>query len=99
MVRHKRRETKLRAAKIKSALLSNNGRLKCEVLGCSFDFFETYGEVGFEFAHVHHLKPLADRETPTATKLDDLVIVCANCHAMIHRGGKCRPLEDLVRAK
>ena len=25
-------------------------------------------------------------------KLKDLAVVCANCHAMIHIGGKCRPL-------
>jgi len=97
MVRHKRREQKLRVAKIKSALQAGGGRLRCEVPKCDFDFFETYGEVGFEFAHVHHLKPLADLETPAATKLDDLAIVCANCHAMIHRGGKCRPLEGLIK--
>lgn len=99
MVRHKRREQKLRVAKIQSTLQANGGRLKCEVPRCGFDFFETYGEVGFEFAHVHHLKPLADREAPASTKLDDLAVICANCHAMIHRGGKCRPLEGLVKAR
>ena len=99
MVRHKRREQKLRAVKIQEFFRAHGGCLKCEVPGCGFDFFETYGEVGFEFAHVHHLKPLASRETPTATKLSDLAIVCANCHSMIHRGGKCRPLTGLVKIK
>ncbi|WP_422110022.1 hypothetical protein [Bradyrhizobium elkanii] len=28
--------------------------------------------------------------------LKDLAIVCANCHAMIHTGGQCRPLEGLI---
>jgi 5-methylcytosine-specific restriction protein A len=28
--------------------------------------------------------------------LKDLAIVCANCHAMIHRNGECRPLEGLI---
>ena len=98
MVRHRRREQKLRAAKIKEALKASGGHLCCEVPGCGFDFYKTYGDLGFEFTHVHHLNPLADRATPSATKLSDLAIVCANCHAMIHRGGSCRPLEDLIKA-
>jgi hypothetical protein len=28
--------------------------------------------------------------------LKDRAIVCANCHAMIHRNGDCRPLERLI---
>ena len=96
MIRHRRREQKLRAAKVQAALKAGDGRLRCEVPGCGFDFLEVYGEPGREFAHVHHLKPLGDRTTPSATKLSDLVIVCVNCHAMIHRGGACRPLEQLI---
>jgi predicted HNH restriction endonuclease len=29
------------------------------------------------------------------TGLDDLIVVCANCHAMIHVGGECRSPESL----
>jgi predicted HNH restriction endonuclease len=29
--------------------------------------------------------------------IDDLVIVCANCHAMIHRGGGCLDYLDLLK--
>jgi hypothetical protein len=29
-------------------------------------------------------------------KLKDLAVVCANCHVMIHMGGKCRPLAGLI---
>jgi 5-methylcytosine-specific restriction protein A len=32
-------------------------------------------------------------------QLADLAIVCPNCHAMIHRGGKCRSLESLILRK
>jgi predicted HNH restriction endonuclease len=27
--------------------------------------------------------------------LADLAVVCANCHAMIHRWGECRKMESL----
>jgi predicted HNH restriction endonuclease len=95
---HRRREYKLREAKIKEALKSNSGRLLCEVPGCGFDFVERYGVLGEGFAHVHHLAPLGGApDDGFAVTLQDLAIVCPNCHAMIHRGGKCRPLEPLIR--
>lgn len=96
LVRHRKREQKLRDAKLKQAQQKNQGRLICEVPGCNFDFEKIYGELGKDFAHVHHLKPLADRESPSETSLDDLAVVCTNCHSMIHRGGKCRALGELI---
>ena len=96
-ITHRSREAKLRAAKIRSALEKGHGKLECEVPGCGFDFFYTYGEIGHRFAIVHHLAPLASSDASgEKTSLDDLVIVCANCHAMIHRGGECRPLDSLI---
>jgi hypothetical protein len=94
--KHRLREKSLRKKKIAETLRLHNDRLRCEVPGCGFDFFLTYGEVGRNFAHVHHKNPLSDRSSPTETKLSDLAIVCANCHAMIHHGGKCRALENLI---
>lgn len=96
MVLHRQRERRLREAKIRQAMGSGAGRLRCEVPGCGFDFFETYGDLGREFAFVHHRKGLAARGKPSQTRLDDLAIVCGNCHAMVHLGGQCRPLERLI---
>jgi len=98
MRQHRRREQRLRDEKIRQVVQST-GRLRCEVPGCGFDFFEVYGEIGEGFAHVHHLQPLADRLGPSQTKTSDLAIVCANCHAMIHRGDGTRPLESLILKK
>ncbi|MFH5805996.1 HNH endonuclease [Alienimonas sp. DA493] len=54
---------------------------------CAFDFGATYGPLGEGFIHVHHLAPLAavgeEHDVDPAT---DLVPVCPNCHAMLHRG-------------
>src|SRR5260221_10524139 len=96
---HRRREAALRKKKIAAALYENNGVLKCEVPRCGFDFAVRYGTLGKEFAHVHHLKPLSDSPAEgRAVALKELAIVCANCHAMIHRGGQCRPLAELIPA-
>jgi 5-methylcytosine-specific restriction protein A len=94
--RHRARERWLRDAKIAQAKAAHDGRLPCEVPGCGFDFFEVYGEIGRDYAQVHHLGPLGDRTRPSQTRLSDLAVVCANCHSMIHRGGESRPLEDLL---
>jgi 5-methylcytosine-specific restriction protein A len=61
------------------------GALRCE--GCGFDFAATYGELGHGFAECHHVVPLADLRAGSRTRLSDLVILCANCHRMIHRQG------------
>ncbi len=62
--------------------IRRNGSLCCEV--CSFDFERTYGERGNGFAEVHHTKPLHTLQPGSKTTLDDLAILCANCHRMVH---------------
>lgn len=94
---HRQRESKLRLGKIRDALRRDHGKLICEVPGCRFDFGARYGEIGMGYAQVHHLKPLNSvSRKGVRTKLTDLAIVRANCHAMIHKGGECRPLNNLI---
>ena len=93
-VKHRSRERSLRRAKIDAAM--HQGSLHCEVPGCGFDFERQYGDIGRGFAHVHHLRPLATLDVEQSVFLDDLAIVCANCHAMVHRNGECRELSTLV---
>jgi 5-methylcytosine-specific restriction protein A len=88
---HKRRERK-RSEEKKRAVLKAMGRLECEA--CDFDFQAIYGERGRGFAECHHTLPLS-KGTRT-TYLRDLVIVCANCHRMLHRGDLIS-VEDLRR--
>jgi len=90
-----RRDRNLREQKIRQAQLLGGGRLICEVPGCGFDFEAVYGKLGKGFAHVHHRKQLKTGERDSTPR--DLAIVCANCHAMIHRRGGCRELDDLIR--
>ena len=95
---HRSREDSLRRAKVAAAIAnSKDGRLRCEVPNCGFDFEAVYGRLGTGFAEVHHLRPLADMDAPVETTLDDLAVVCANCHRMIHLGGECRPMKSLIK--
>jgi 5-methylcytosine-specific restriction enzyme A len=76
------RNRRLVEAKRKKAMASN-GRLACEV--CEFDFSIACGDCGSGFIECHHTKPLAILGTEAKTHIDDLALVCANCHRMIHR--------------
>jgi len=72
-----------RNPKARSACIEHYGA-KCII--CDFDFQRKYGEIGKDFIHVHHTKPLG--EIGAEYKVDpinDLCPVCPNCHAMLHR--------------
>jgi len=93
---HRKREARLRKKKIAEVLKKNHGRLACEVPNCGFNFVERYGEIGTGFAQVHHKTPLGKaRDKGRNVLLSELVVVCPNCHAMIHIGGECRSIETL----
>lgn len=62
---------------------SHNGRLFCEV--CGFDFSEQYGELGNDFIEAHHIKPVSQMLENEKTRIEDIVMLCSNCHSMIHR--------------
>lgn len=94
---HRKREAKLRVETLRQAM-ANGAHLICEVPGCGFDFEARYGSLGFGYAEAHHMVPLASRTAKgRKTRLSDLVIVCANCHRMIHRDGASRPLKGLIK--
>jgi 5-methylcytosine-specific restriction enzyme A len=96
-VSHRKREAKMRNLKIAEAWRCNKGRLVCEVPNCGFEFLTRYGALGEGYAQVHHKVPLsAAPKEGRKVRLRDLVILCANCHAMIHRHGECHSVEKLI---
>lgn len=81
---HFRRERSRRIVeKKRQHCLSATGRLACEV--CAFDFAAFYGSIGRGYAECHHIRPLSELPFQRQTRLQDLAIVCANCHRMLHR--------------
>jgi 5-methylcytosine-specific restriction protein A len=68
--------------KKKNQALRTYGHLACE--GCHFDYLKVYGERGKGFMEAHHLKPLHTLLPGTMTRLEDLALLCANCHRMVH---------------
>lgn len=59
------------------------GRLICEI--CKFDFEKTYGEIGKDFIEGHHIRPISELNENDKTKVEDIIMVCSNCHKMLHR--------------
>ena len=80
------------ARRKKAQVLTATGALACEV--CGFDFGARYGKRGHGYAECHHRLPLS-RSGPARTHLNDLAIVCANCHRMLHRGDPLPTVEEL----
>ena len=57
---------------------------KCAV--CNFDFEVFYGAIGKNYIHVHHIVPLSEiGKEYELNPIEDLIPVCPNCHAIIHR--------------
>ncbi len=59
------------------------GRVYCEK--CGFDFEKVYGEIGKDFIECHHIIPLHKSDYTKTTRLEDLILLCSNCHRMEHR--------------
>ncbi|MCG5531278.1 HNH endonuclease [Halorhodospira halochloris] len=67
---------------------------RCAV--CEMSFEAVYGEIGNGYIHVHHIRPLALRDTAyEVDPITDLNPVCPNCHAMLHRSDPPFTIEEL----
>ena len=68
----------------KAEALLKYGRLRCQC--CNFDFKDVYGSIGEGYVEAHHTKPVSDiHEDGEETKIEDIALVCSNCHSMLHR--------------
>lgn len=80
--RMKERSRKLSKA-VKDARLREVGELLCDV--CGFSFRERYGDLGDGYIEAHHTVAISELKKETHTKVNDIALVCSNCHRMLHR--------------
>lgn len=69
----------------------------CKV--CHFSFEEKYGDLGKDFIHVHHITPIHSiGKSYRIDYVNDLIPVCPNCHAMLHKqiDGKFYSVSELA---
>lgn len=81
MHRYRERDRRL-VVEAKAQAMKKHGRLVCSA--CSFDFSKRYGDVGANIIDVHHTKPVHTMEPGEKTKVADLVLLCSNCHRVVH---------------
>lgn len=84
-----------RSSKARENAVNFHG-LNCLVCGLNFQVM--YGKIGEDFIHIHHMVPI--HGIGKNYKIDfkkDLIPVCPNCHAMLHRklNGKEPTIEEL----
>lgn len=74
------------------------GRWGTRCYCCGFSFEEFYGPLGEDFAIIHHLDPLGDSDGQAReTSVEDVRIVCANCHYILHRENPPLGVDELKR--
>lgn len=65
--------------------VKHDGKLFCEK--CDFCFEDVYGKLGKDFIEAHHKVPLSQINEEHEVSIDDFMMVCSNCHSMLHRKG------------
>jgi predicted HNH restriction endonuclease len=94
LIQHLVRERNQRIIELAKRLrISQYGELKCEV--CGFSFGKQYGDRGEKFIEGHHKKPLATRDSSESTRVEDIALVCSNCHRMFHAKMDDLSIENL----
>ena len=69
---------------------------QCRV--CHFNFENVYGALGKDYIHVHHKIPLSQiKREYEVDPIKDLIPVCPNCHAMLHRTQEVLSIEELQK--
>ena len=60
------------------------------------DFAAVYGAIGYGYIEIHHVVPVSRMVAGyVVDPRSDLIPLCANCHAMVHRRDPPITLDDL----
>ena len=77
----------------------SGGKLCCEV--CGTVPVDVYGKVGERSIEAHHKTPIEELQPDSETRTEDLAMVCAVCHRVIHSQKPCltiHQIRDLIAA-
>lgn len=85
------RDPALARAKRESARRPD-GQLTCEA--CGFLMRDVYPGLTGDVCEVHHRRSLAEAVGAVVTRLEDLALLCPNCHRAIHRTRPLMSVED-----
>lgn len=94
-VTHKHKERSKKLIKLAKANFKshNKGELFCEI--CKFNFVEKYGKIGEDFIEAHHSLPVSQLSENHRSTIEDIVLLCSNCHSIVHRKKEWLSIEEL----
>jgi hypothetical protein len=90
---HVYRERSSAAAKQKRDAVLSKGSYKCP--GCKVDYLKKWGDVAKSLYQCHHIEPLAGDDGERKTLPKHLIVLCANCHQLIHSTAANLSLEKV----
>ncbi len=62
---------------------------------CGFDFEDFYGSLGAQYIECHHIDPLSERRSSANTSVENVAVLCSNCHRMVHRERPALSVKEL----
>jgi hypothetical protein len=80
------------AKKAKKYYKKHRGTLTCEV--CELDPIDKYGSEGERCIEAHHKVPIQELQPDSITKVEDMAMVCASCHRVIHSRYPCLTVDE-----
>jgi predicted HNH restriction endonuclease len=90
-------EVRYRSTKLRKDAIAANGGYSCYICGDNFE--DKYGKFGKGYIEIHHKNPLHDIKENHFTSIEDVTVVCANCHSVLHHQGK-KPMDvELLKAE
>lgn len=69
-------------AEAKRRFLAVHGGLYCQL--CGFSFAKVYGSLGEGYIEAHHTRPVHRLAPGELTRIEDIIMVCSNCHRVLH---------------
>lgn len=69
------------------------GKIMCEA--CGLDPLATYGIDGERCIEAHHRIPIQELQPDSITREDDIALICASCHRIVHSRYPCLTIDEL----
>lgn len=96
--KHKARERNSQVVALaKDKFKEKHGRLFCQV--CGFYFETEYGDIGKDFIEAHHTIPVSEMKDDHKTKVEDIAMLCSNCHRMVHKKRPWLTINEIEKLK
>lgn len=91
---HMRRERNRKLVELaKSQFIGKHGRLFCEA--CGFNAHLSYGIDPDKLIEAHHKVAVSELEAGSYTRVEDLIMLCPNCHRVVHHRRPWLSVDEL----